>query len=98
LQRAYELRLDRMGLVSRLEAQLAGIKARDAAESIELQQAMTPPEASTRERAFAEMSAVEEIAGVLTISSGAAGAFVHQSRRLCSLPLAMDAGGVRLFV
>jgi hypothetical protein len=31
LQRRYELRLDRMHLVSRLEAQLAGINARDAA-------------------------------------------------------------------
>ncbi|WP_258806211.1 HNH endonuclease signature motif containing protein [Pseudarthrobacter sp. NS4] len=74
-----------------LEAQVAAIKAWDAAESIELHQAMTPPEASAQDRAYGEMSAVEEIAGVLTISSGAAGAFVHQSRRLCSLPPALDA-------
>lgn len=41
LQRAYEIRLDRLGLLSRLEAQIAGLKARDAAEAFELQQAMT---------------------------------------------------------
>ncbi|WP_346656244.1 DUF222 domain-containing protein [Arthrobacter sp. NicSoilB11] len=35
---------------------------------------------------FSEMSAVEEIAGVLSISSAAAGALVEQSRRVCSLP------------
>ncbi len=34
---------------------------------------MTPPEAPVHERTYAEMSAVEEIAGVLTISSPAAG-------------------------
>jgi hypothetical protein len=91
LQRAYELRLDRMGLVSRLEAQVAAIKAQDAAECMELQEAMMPPEASAHDHAYAEMSVVEEIAGVLTVSSGAAGAFVHQARQLCSLPPVMDA-------
>ncbi|WP_458778987.1 hypothetical protein [Arthrobacter sp. D3-16] len=91
LQRGYELRLDRMAVVSRLEAKLAALKARDASESIELQHAMTPPEAPVHERTYAGMSAVEEIAGVLTISSAAAGALVTQSRQLCSLPLAMDA-------
>ncbi|MDF2049721.1 HNH endonuclease signature motif containing protein [Arthrobacter sp. Cr_A7] len=91
LERQYELRLKRMGLVSRLEAQVAAIKARDAAEALELQEAMTPPTASLQERVFVEMSVVEEIAGVLTIGSGAAGAFVRQSRQLCALPPAIDA-------
>ncbi|WP_369693206.1 DUF222 domain-containing protein [Arthrobacter sp. DNA4] len=52
---------------------------------------MTPPDASIQDRAYADMSVVEEIAGVLTISSAAAGALVEQSRRICSLPPVMDA-------
>ncbi|MDQ0870837.1 hypothetical protein QFZ70_003310 [Arthrobacter sp. V1I9] len=91
LQRAYEVRLDRLGLLSKLEAQIAGLKARDAAEAFELQQAMTPPDAPAHERTYNEMSAIEETAGVLTISGPAAGAFITQSRQLCSLPLALAA-------
>ena len=82
LQRAYELRLERLGVVARLEAQIAALKARDAAEAVELQNAMTPPDARLQERTFREISVVEEIAGILTISSGAAGAFVTQARRV----------------
>lgn len=91
LQRRYELRLERLEVVSRLEAQLAAVKARDAAECVGFQHAMLAPDAPVRERTFAEMSAVEEIAGVLTVSSGAAGAFVEQSRRVCTLPPVMNA-------
>ncbi|MDQ0824969.1 hypothetical protein QFZ60_001142 [Arthrobacter sp. B2I5] len=91
LQRRYELRLERLEVVKRLEAQLAAVKARDVAEAVEIQHAMVAPDAPVHERTFAEMSAVEEIAGVLTISSGAARAFVDQSRRACSLPPVMDA-------
>ncbi|SLK03006.1 protein of unknown function [Arthrobacter sp. P2b] len=91
LERQYEVRLKRMGLVSRLEAQVAAIKARDAAAALELQEAVIPPTASLQDRVFAEMSVVEEIAAVLTIGSGAAGAFVRQSRQLCALPPAMNA-------
>ena len=91
LQRAYEIRLERLAQTKRMEAQLAALKARDTAEAIELQHAMTPPGAPVHERAYAEMSAVEEIAGVLTISSPAAGALATLSRQLCALPLALDA-------
>ncbi|MHC6593508.1 HNH endonuclease signature motif containing protein [Arthrobacter sp. C152] len=91
LQRQYEIRLERLELVSRLEGQLAAAKAQDAADCIRIQQAMAPPEASVPERTYTEMSAVEEIAGVLTISSAAAGAFVHQAQQVCSLPPVMDA-------
>ncbi|MDP9988461.1 hypothetical protein J2S98_003649, partial [Arthrobacter oryzae] len=86
LRRRYEIRLERLELAARLEAQLAAMKARDAAEAVGFQQAMTPPDASVRDRTYAEMSVVEEIAGVLTISSAAAGALVEQSRKICSLP------------
>ncbi|MFB0839717.1 HNH endonuclease [Arthrobacter sp. E44] len=86
LQRRYEIRLERLELTARLEAQLAAMKARDAAEAIGFQQAMTPPDASIQDRTYAEMSVVEEIAGVLTVSSAAAGALVEQSRKICSLP------------
>ncbi|UKA76864.1 HNH endonuclease signature motif containing protein [Arthrobacter sp. FW306-07-I] len=86
LRRRYEIRLERLELTARLEAQLAAMKARDAAEAVGFQQAMTPPDASVQDRTYAEMSAVEEIAGVLTVSSAAAGALVEQSRKICSLP------------
>ena len=48
LQRRYEIRLERLEAASRLEAQLAAVKARDAAEAIDFQQAMTPPNARSR--------------------------------------------------
>ena len=91
LQRRYKLCLERLEVVARLEAQLAAVRARDVAECLGLQQAMTPPDATVHERTFAEMSAVEEIAGVLTVSSAAAGALVDVSRRVCSLPLVFGA-------
>ncbi|CCQ47925.1 HNH endonuclease family protein [Pseudarthrobacter siccitolerans] len=91
LQRRFEIRLERLAVTKQLEAQIAGVKAQDTAEAIELQHAMTPPEAPTHERTYAEISAVEEIAGVLTISSAAAGALITQSRQLVALPPAMDA-------
>jgi len=91
LQRRHEIRLERLELTARLEAQLAAVKTRDAAEAVKFQQAMTPPDASVQDRTYAEMSTVEEIAGVLTVSSAAAGALVEQSLRVCSLPLAFEA-------
>ncbi|MDT0194687.1 DUF222 domain-containing protein [Arthrobacter sp. AB6] len=91
LQRRYELCLERMAVAKQLEAQIAAVKAGDAAEAVGIQHAMTPPDAPLHERTYAEMSAVEEIAGVLTLSSPAAGALVAQARQLATLPLAMDA-------
>ncbi|MDQ0769832.1 hypothetical protein QF031_002581 [Pseudarthrobacter defluvii] len=91
LERRYEIRLERLEVISRLEAQLAAVKARDVTEALQFQQAMTPPDASVQDRTYTEMSVVEEVAGVLTISSAAAGAFVDQSRRICSLPPVFEA-------
>src|SRR6476620_221460 len=91
LQRRYEIRVERLEVASRLEAQLAAVKAQDAADAVGFQEAMTPPDASVQDRTYAQMSVVEEIAGVLTISSAGAGALVEQSRRICSLPLVMNA-------
>src|SRR6478672_2847985 len=91
LQRRYEIRLERLELTSRLEAQLAAVKAQDAADAVGFQEAMTPPDASVQDRTYAQMSVVEEIAGVLTIGSAAAGALVEQSRRICALPLVFQA-------
>ncbi|WP_240617797.1 DUF222 domain-containing protein, partial [Pseudarthrobacter sp. AG30] len=91
LQRRYESCLGRLELVARLEAQLAAVKAQDVADAVDIQHALLPPDAPVDERTFAEMSAVEEIAGVLTISSAAAGALVEQSRRVCSLPPVVEA-------
>jgi len=91
LQRRYELRLERLEVVKRLEGQLAAVKARDVAGAVEIQHALLAPDAPVLERTYAEMSAVEEIAGILTISSAAAGALVDQSRRVCTLPPVIDA-------
>jgi len=91
LQRRYGIRLARLEAASRLEAQLAAMKARDAAEAVEFQQAMTPPDASVQDRTYAYVSVVEEVAGVLTISSAAAGALVDQSRRICLFPPVFEA-------
>ncbi|WP_228405695.1 HNH endonuclease signature motif containing protein [Pseudarthrobacter sp. L1SW] len=91
LQRRYEIRLERMAVAKQLEAQVAAVKAGDAAEAIGIQHAMTPPDAPVHERTYTEMSAIEEIAGVLTLSSPAAGALVTQARQLAALPLAMGA-------
>ncbi|MGN8131259.1 HNH endonuclease signature motif containing protein [Paenarthrobacter sp. 22069] len=90
LQRRYELRLERLDVVKRLEGQLAAVKAHDVADAVEIQHAMLAPDAPVHERTYAEMAAVEEIAGILTISSPAAGALVDQSRRVCTLPPVMD--------
>ncbi|MUU72105.1 HNH endonuclease signature motif containing protein [Pseudarthrobacter sp. GA104] len=91
LQRKIDNRLERLAVVARLEAQLAAAKARDGAEILELQHAMIPPNASLQDRSYQEMSIIEEIAGVLTVSSPAAGALISQARQLRSLPLALDA-------
>jgi hypothetical protein len=91
LRRAYEIRLERLELEKKLEAQAAARKARSAAQAMDLQHAMTPPDAPLHDRTYTDMSTVEEIAGILTISSGAAAAFVEQSRRVCAMPPVMDA-------
>ncbi|KSU75969.1 protein of unknown function [Pseudarthrobacter enclensis] len=86
LERKSELRLERLALWSRLEAQVAAGKALDAAEFAEFQEAVTPPGATGSERAFVEMSTTAEVAGVLTLSPGAAAAFISQSRKVCAMP------------
>jgi hypothetical protein len=86
LERKAELRLQRLALWKQLEAQVAAGKARDAAEFAEFQEAMTPPDATDSERAFVEMSTTAEVAGVLTLSPGAAAAFISQSRKVCAMP------------
>ena len=91
LERKSELRLQRLAFWSRLEAQVAAGKARDAAEFAEFQEAMTPPDATDSERAFVEMSTTAEVTGVLTLSPGAAAAFISQSRKVCAMPLVAGA-------
>ncbi|MFE8887915.1 HNH endonuclease [Pseudarthrobacter enclensis] len=86
LERKSELRLQRLAVWARLEAQVAAGKARDAAEFAEFQEAVTPPEATGSERAFVEMSTTAEVAGVLTIPEGAAAAFISHARTVCSMP------------
>ncbi|WP_370281314.1 DUF222 domain-containing protein [Pseudarthrobacter sp. NamE2] len=80
-----------MGLEKKLEAQAAARKARSVVEASDLQQAMIPPDAPLHDRTYTEISTVEEIAGILTISSGAASGFITQSRQMCALPPVLDA-------
>ncbi|WP_426765756.1 DUF222 domain-containing protein [Pseudarthrobacter sp. 1G09] len=97
LERKSELRLQRLTFWKQLAAQVAAGKARDAAEFAEFQEAMTPPDATDSERAFVEMSTTAEITGVLTLSPGAAAAFISQSRKVCAMPpvaAALAAGSV----
>ncbi len=97
LERKSELRLQRLAFWKQLEAQVAAGKARDAAEFAEFQEAMTPPDATGSERVFVEMSTTAEVAGVLTLSPGAAAAFISQSRKVCAMPAvaaALAAGAV----
>ena len=91
LARAYEIRLERMGLEKKLEAQAAARKARSVAEAMDPQHAMTPPDAPLHERTYTEMSTVAEIGGILSLSSGGASALVAQARQVCALPPVMDA-------
>ncbi|MCT9627625.1 HNH endonuclease, partial [Pseudarthrobacter equi] len=72
LERKSELRLQRLAFWKQLAAQAAAGMAADAAEFAEFQEAMTPPDATGSERAFVEMSTTAEVAGVLTLSPGAA--------------------------
>nr|WP_045729929.1 HNH endonuclease signature motif containing protein [Pseudarthrobacter chlorophenolicus] len=91
LERKSELRLQRLALWKQLAAQAAAGLAADTAEFAEFQEAMTPPDASGSERAFVEMSTTAEVAGVLTLSPGAAAAFVSQSRKVFAMPLVLGA-------
>ncbi|ACL41384.1 HNH endonuclease [Pseudarthrobacter chlorophenolicus A6] len=86
LKRKSEVRLQRLALWKQLAAQAAAGMAADAAEFAEFQEAMTPPEVTGSEGAFVEMSTTAEIAGVLTLSPGAASAFISQSRKVCAMP------------
>ncbi|MEV7634171.1 HNH endonuclease, partial [Microbacterium sp. NPDC089318] len=86
LERKSEVRLQRLAVWARLEAQIAAGKAQDTAEFAEFQEAVTPPEATGSERAFVEMSTTAEVAGVLTVPDAAAAAFISQSRKVCAMP------------
>ncbi|SDT60280.1 protein of unknown function [Pseudarthrobacter equi] len=97
LERKSELRLQRLAFWKQLAAQAAAGMAADATDFAEFQEAMTPPEATGSERAFVEMSTTAEVAGVLTLSPGAAAAFISQSRKVCAMPAvaaALAAGAV----
>ncbi|MBT2247199.1 DUF222 domain-containing protein [Arthrobacter sp. BHU FT2] len=91
LERKSELRLQRLAVWARLEAQVAAGKARDAAEFAEFQELVMPPGATDSDRAFVEMSTTAEVAGVMTMAEGAAAALISQSRAVCSMPLVFDA-------
>ncbi|WP_442793538.1 DUF222 domain-containing protein [Pseudarthrobacter sp. SL88] len=86
MERKSELRLQRLAFWKQLAAQVAAGMAADTADFVEFQEAMAPPDATDSERAFVEMSTTAEVAGVLTLSPGAATAFISQSRKVCAMP------------
>ncbi|WP_457965222.1 DUF222 domain-containing protein [Arthrobacter sp. D1-29] len=81
-----------MAEAARDEARAAARKARAAATYADTCRRLLPPSASLHDQSTAEMGMVAEVACVLTISEGAASAFLVQSRQLSTeLPRTLSA-------
>ncbi|MFF2317032.1 DUF222 domain-containing protein [Arthrobacter sp. NPDC058097] len=80
--------------VAAMEARLAAVKVHLAARFAAAEEAMAPPEVSAQDRAVRRMSVTAEVAGVLTVSEGAAERLLVESAKLTKeLPLALAALG-----
>nr|WP_261792352.1 HNH endonuclease signature motif containing protein [Arthrobacter sp. PM3] len=90
--------LDGLALVARVEAGVAALKVRLAADYVQAAGYLAGPAASAREATAREMAVVAEVAGVLTVSERTAGALLSDALALTgSLPLtlaALQAGSV----
>ncbi|MDQ0680897.1 hypothetical protein QFZ30_004279 [Arthrobacter pascens] len=80
--------LDILAGVARSEPRLAALKAQAAAKYAQTTSSAAPPDAWPQAQ---EMAAAAEIACVLTIGPGAAGALLSQANELATLPLTMSA-------
>ena len=84
--------LDGLTEVARMEARTAALKVLLADTFAEATTAMASPAASPQEHSAMEMGLVSELACVLTVSERTAGAFLQESRQLCTvLPLTLGA-------
>ena len=84
--------LDGLAEAARLEAGVAALKVRLAAEYVRAATALAPPAASAQDHTAREMAVVAEVACVLTVSERSAGAFLSDCQALTTaLPLTLAA-------
>ena len=70
LERAKENRLQRLGVVRRLESELAAVKALTIAEYVGIEGALTPPDLGRSQQRAREVSLIAEIGGILGLGAG----------------------------
>ncbi|MFP3462856.1 DUF222 domain-containing protein [Arthrobacter globiformis] len=86
--------LEGLAGVAVMEARLAAVKVQLAAGFVAAEEAMAPAGASPQDRTVRRMSVTAEVAGVLTVSEGAAERLLVESAKLTKdLPLALGALG-----
>ncbi|AXJ10694.1 HNH endonuclease signature motif containing protein [Arthrobacter sp. PM3] len=84
--------LDGLALVARLEAGMAALKVRLAADYVQAAGYLAGPAASPQEATAREMAVLAEVAGVLTVSERSASALLSDALALTgSLPLTLAA-------
>ncbi len=92
LRRGVDDSLDRLAVISRLEASTAALKVFTTTEYVDGTTALTPPAASPQENTAHEMAAIAELACVLTVSEPNAASLLSTSHRLTTtLPLTLAA-------
>jgi hypothetical protein len=98
LRRGVDGSLDRLAVISRLEASTAALKVFTTTEYIDGTTALTPPATSPQENTAHEMASIAELACVLTVSEPNAATLLSTSHRLTTaLPLtlaALQAGSI----
>ncbi|KNH10605.1 hypothetical protein ACU18_18990, partial [Arthrobacter sp. ZBG10] len=67
-----ENRLQRLGVVRRVEAELAAVKALTIAEYVGIEDALTPPDLGITHQRAREISLIAEVGGILGLGAGAA--------------------------
>ncbi len=92
LERAKENRLQRLGVVRRLESELAAVKALTIAEYVGIEDALTPPDLGITHQRAREISLIAEVGGILGLGAGAAADLVSTSYQLAATqPLTLAA-------
>ncbi|WP_432245130.1 hypothetical protein ACRB8A_16460 [Arthrobacter sp. G.S.26] len=79
LERSKENRLQRLGVVRRLESELAAVKALTIAEYVGIEDALTPPDLGITHQRAREISLIAEVGGILGLGAGAAADLVSTS-------------------
>ena len=92
LERSKENRLQRLGVVRRLESELAAVKALTIAEYVGIEDALTPPDLGITHQRAREISLIAEVGGILGLGAGAAADLVSTSYQLAATqPLTLAA-------